>query len=82
MIATDPQLTIKDGAVPFVNPDKPITISTLAAEMGYRLDNGQLQKIGKKMATAYREKYGENPGKHEQLVGQASILVNSYTEAS
>ena len=65
---------------PSVNQNKPITISTLAAGMGYRLDNSALQRIGKKVATAYREKYGESPGKHEQLVGQASILVNSYTE--
>ena len=84
-IAADPpQLAIGDGAggtAPInINPNKPITISTLAAEMGYRFDNGELQKIGKKMAAAYREKYGENPGKHEQLVGQASIMVNSYTE--
>jgi hypothetical protein len=78
-IASDPQLAISDGAAA-VNNNKPITISTLAAELGYRFDNGQLQKIGKKVANAYREKYGECPGKHEQMVGQASILVNSYTE--
>ena len=63
-----------------VSPNKPITISTLAVGMGYRFDNGQLQKIGKKAAAAFREKYGESPPKHEQLVGQASIMVNSYTE--
>jgi hypothetical protein len=71
------QLTIEDGTV---NKNKPITISTLAAELGHRFDNVQLQKIGKKVAAAFREKYGESPPKHEQLVGQASILVNSYTE--
>ena len=63
-----------------VNPNKPITISTLAAAMGYRFDSQALQKIGKKVAAAYWEKYGEKPGKHEQLVGQASIMVCSYTE--
>ncbi len=62
------------------NLNKPITISTLAAELGYRFDSGQLQSIGKRVANAFREKYGESPGKHEQLVGQASIMVNSYTE--
>ena len=75
----DPKQAIEAGAPP-INPNKPITISTLAAELGYRFDNGQLQKIGKRVANAYREKYGECPGKHEQMVGQASILVNSYTE--
>ena len=84
------QLAIEDGGVggvsgvsgvpAGVSPNKPITISTLAVGMGYRFDNGQLQKIGKKAAAAFREKYGESPPKHEQLVGQASIMVNSYTE--
>jgi hypothetical protein len=79
------QLAIEDGGVgggvsAGVSPNKPITISTLAAEIGYRFDNGQLQKIGKKAAAAYREKYSESPPKHEQMVGQASIMVNSYTE--
>ena len=81
------QLAIEDGAGSSsavvnlgVNPNKPITISTLAAELGYRFDSGQLQKIGKRAAAAFREKYGESPSKHEQLVGQASIMVNSYTE--
>ena len=84
-IASDPQLAIRDNSnnnnnAPAANVNKPITISTLAAELGYRFDAGQLQKIGKRVASAYREKYGECPGKHEQMVGQASILVNSYTE--
>jgi AraC-like DNA-binding protein len=78
------QLAIEDGAgpsgSPTVNLNKPITISTLAAELGYRFDSGQLQRIGKKAAAAFRDKYGESPSKHEQLVGQASIMVNSYTE--
>ena len=78
-IAAEPQLAIGVVAPP-VNLNKPITISTLAVELGHRFDSGQLQKIGKRVASAYREKYGESPGRHEQLVGQASILVNSYTE--
>ena len=32
------------------------------------------------MAAAYRAKYGNNPGKHEQFVKGAVIPVNSYTE--
>ena len=63
-----------------VNPSKPITISVLAAELGYRFDGAQLQKIGRKVSAAYQLKYGEKPGKHEQLVGQASVHVCSYTE--
>jgi hypothetical protein len=44
------------------------------------LDEGQLQKIGKLVAAAYRERYGQNPSKHDQLVRGAVIPVNSYTE--
>jgi hypothetical protein len=64
-----------------VNPNKSITISTLAAEMGHRFDGEVLKKIGMNAAAAYKIKYGEKPGKHEQLmVGGASRPVNSYTE--
>lgn len=63
-----------------VNPNKFITISTLAAEMGHRFNGEALKKIGKKVAAAYREKYNEEPGKHEQLVGGAARPVCSYTE--
>ena len=75
-------MQIADGAgsAPAVNQNKPITISVLAAELGYRFDGAQLQKIGRKVSAAYQLKYGEKPGKHEQLVGQASVHVCSYTE--
>jgi hypothetical protein len=65
---------------PAVNPNKPITISTLASELGHRFNSGQLQTIGRRVAAAFREKYGVEPSKHEQQVGQASIWVNSYME--
>ena len=58
-----------------------ITISTLAATMGHSFSSGDLQKIGKLAAMAYRQAHnGEEPSKHEQWVGGASIRVNSYTE--
>lgn len=63
-----------------VSQDKPITISTLAAAMGRRFDKSDSQKIGKKVVASYREKYGQEPSKHEQLVDGAVRLVNSYTE--
>ena len=64
-----------------VNPNKFITISTLAAEMGHRFDSEALKKIGMNAAAAYKIKYGGKPGKHEQLVvGGATRPVNSYTE--
>ena len=76
------QLAIENnaGSSSGANDNKPITISTVAATMGHRFDNLELQKIGMKAVAAYKTKYGEKPGKHEQMVGQASILVNSYHE--
>ena len=64
-----------------VNPNQHITISTLAATMGRTFSSGDLQKIGKQAAAAYRRTHNdEEPSKHEQWVGGASIRVNSYTE--
>ena len=73
--ALNAQLAIGNGEV-----SKPITISDLATAMGLRFDKGDTQKIGKMVAAAYREKYGQEPGKHEQFVDGAARLVNSYTE--
>lgn len=58
----------------------PITISTVATEMGYFFDGTQLQKIGMLVSKAYREKYNEAPSKHKQSCGQAIRYVCSYTE--
>lgn len=71
------QLAIGNGGA---TTDKPITISNVANSKGRHFSNPELQKIGKKMAAAYREKYGKNPEKHEQYVDQAVRYVNSYTE--
>jgi hypothetical protein len=63
------------------NLNQHITISTLAATMGRTFSSADLQKIGKQAAAAYRRAHNdEQPSKHEQWVGGASILVNSYTE--
>ena len=61
--------------------DKPITISTVAAAMGKRFSAGDLQKIGKRVVAAYREKYdNKEPSKHEQMVDGGVRFVNSYKE--
>lgn len=79
------QLAIGNGSATNSNTNsntnsKPLTISALALSLGHRFDDGQLQKIGREMAAEYRQKYGHNPGKHEQFVKGAVIPVNSYTE--
>lgn len=80
-IATQPsptgsQLAIENGEV----NRKPLTISDLATGLGLKFGRGDTQKIGRMVAASYREKYGQEPGKHEQFVDGAVRLVNSYTE--
>ena len=59
-------------------PAKFVTVSTVASEMGYRFDTGTLIKIGRQVKEAYFKKYGEDPPKHEQIVGGAVRPVCSY----
>ena len=73
------QLAIGNGSVSNASP-KPLTISTVATEMGYRLSTKKSQEIGKRMAAWYRVEYGEEPATHEQYVDGAVRPVKSYTE--
>jgi hypothetical protein len=61
-------------------PSMPLTISNVASKMGLVLSSDKLQEVGHAVAKAYKQKYGENPSKHEQLCGGAVRSVNSYTE--
>jgi len=60
--------------------NKPITLSTVAADMGMRLTTTQLQKAGHMMKKRFVGKYNQGPEKHEQFVDGAVRKVNSYTE--
>ena len=55
-----------------------ITISTVASELGHRLDSNMLQKIGRQVKQDYISKYGTDPPKHEQIVGGAVRPVCTY----
>jgi len=57
-----------------------INISLVALGMKYNITPDQAKDIGKKLAKKYREKYGENPPKHDQQQGGMIMPVNSYTE--
>jgi hypothetical protein len=58
---------------------KPICLSSVATDLGFRFNSGDLQAIGKQLAHAYLEKHGSPPGKHEQFVNGAARLINLYT---
>jgi hypothetical protein len=58
----------------------PLTISTIAAELGLRFTTDELKCIGAKISKLYRAKYNTAPPKHEQQCGGAVRPVCSYTE--
>ena len=59
--------------------NRPITISTVATELGLRFTSDELKRIGGLVRKRYMQRHGEPPGKHEQLVGGSVRHVNSYT---
>ena len=62
------------------NTPKFITISSVAAEMGYRFDAGVLIKIGRDVKREYEDIYDEEPPKHEQIVGGGVRQVCTYQD--
>lgn len=58
-----------------------VTISARVLELGHQkaaTDSTLLQKIGKKAAQLYRQKYKEDPPRHDQLVHGATRKVFTY----
>jgi hypothetical protein len=60
--------------------DRPISVSEIALEMGYRLSHGQQISIGRAVAAKYHERYNEEPSWHYQWVQGQQRKVKSYTE--
>ena len=71
-------LTITDGVSDSM-AHRPITISTVATELGLKFTSDELKRIGGLVRKRYMQRHGEPPGKHEQLVGGSVRHVNSYT---
>lgn len=78
--STTSTLAITDGAQMPTAALNSLNVSILAKELGFKCSDGQLQRIGKDMAKAYREAYKCDPSKHKQYVGGNYIPVNSYME--
>ena len=70
------QKALTDG----VDSGKPLTISTVAADMGMRFTSTQLQSVGCAVKALYKAKYAVDPPKHEQFCNGAVRKVCSYTE--
>lgn len=73
-------LAITADAAPAVNATAPINVSIVAKELGVKLTDAQLQRVGREMAKKYREVYQSDPPKHKQFVNGNYIPVNSYME--
>jgi hypothetical protein len=63
-----------------VNETESLSVSVLAAEMGYKCSDKQIINIGRTIAAKYRETYKCSPPKHKQYVKGNYIPVNSYME--
>jgi hypothetical protein len=73
-------LAITDGTPPTqINETTGLSVSIVAKELGFKCSDGDLQRIGRAMAKAFRETYKCDPSKHTQYVSGACIPVNSYT---
>lgn len=62
------------------SPNAPISISSVAKEMGYNASKEDVQCIGRVLGKRYRQMHGQPPPKHDQLCDGRVTSVNSYTE--
>ena len=63
-----------------VSENAPISISSVAKEMGYNANPEDCQRIGRDLSKRYRQKHGQPPSKHDQLCKGRVTSVNSYME--
>ena len=62
-------------------PNKPISLSMVAAEMGLKIPPNNLISVGMDLKKRYMETHGREPPKHDQLCGGRMTKVNSYMES-
>jgi hypothetical protein len=63
-----------------VSENAPISISSVAKEMGYNASPEDCQRIGTDLSKRYRQKHGQPPSKHDQVCKGRVTSVNSYLE--
>lgn len=61
-------------------PNKPISIASVAKELGYKPTTADAKRIGLDLRNRYIDKHGNPPTKHDQLCDGRVTQVNSYTE--
>jgi hypothetical protein len=62
------------------NPNTPISIASVAKELGYKPTTTDAKRIGLDLRKRYIDKHGSPPTKHDQLCDGRVTQVNSYTE--
>ena len=81
-MATQGRLSITNGSSQGIPPDvKPISISLVATEMGYKASSFELISVGQEVKKQYVLRNNRDPPKHDQLCNGRVTKVNSYTEA-
>ncbi len=72
---------ITDGASSStkINDNAPISISSVAQELGYKLTSADAKRIGIDIKKRYLQQRGQAPPKHDQLCEGRVTQVNSYT---
>ena len=63
------------------SPNKPISLSLVAGELGLKIPSNELISIGVELKKRYVEKHGKSPPKHDQLCDGRVTKVNSYLES-
>ena len=71
---------LTDGGEP-ISPNKPISLSMVATQLGLKIQPNELIAIGMELKKKYVEKHGREPTKHDQLCGGRMTKVNSYMES-
>ncbi len=61
------------------NDNAPISISSVAQELGYKLTSADAKRIGIDIKKRYLQQRGQAPPKHDQLCEGRVTQVNSYT---
>ena len=62
-------------------PNKPISLSSVALELGFNIPDNEFIAIGKEMSRRYEGIHGTKPSKHDQMIKGKVTLVNSYMES-
>lgn len=62
------------------SPNAPISISSVAAKLGYKPSSNDAKRIGGDLRKRYIKVHNKPPSKHDQLCDGRVTSVNSYTE--